>query len=60
MCDGALAQTTQRGCGISSLEIFRSRLDMVLGSLLWVALLEQELDQVDPDSPASLSHPVIL
>ena len=32
-----------RGCGVSSLEPFRSRLDVVLGTLLWVALLEQGL-----------------
>ena len=41
------------------MEIFRSRLDAVLGSLLWVALLEQGLEQVDPEGPASLSHPAI-
>jgi len=32
----ALAQVTQRGCGVSSLEIFRSCLDVVLHTLLWV------------------------
>ena len=32
-----------RGCGVSSLEIFRSCLDTVLDTLLWVALPEQPL-----------------
>lgn len=32
---------TQRGCGISSLQIIKSYQDLVLVSLLWVALLEQ-------------------
>lgn len=44
----------------SSLEIFENHPDVVLGSLLWVALLEQGSDQTDPESPASLSHPVVL
>ena len=30
-----------RGCGVSSLGMFRSRLAMGLGPLLWVSLLEQ-------------------
>lgn len=29
-----------------SVEIFKNHLDVVLGSLLWVALLEQGLEQV--------------
>lgn len=32
----ALAQVNQRSCGISSLEIFRSHLDVILYTLLWV------------------------
>lgn len=51
---------TQRGCGISSLQIIKSYQDLVLVSLLWVALLEQGLDQVDPEVPANPSHAVIL
>jgi len=41
-CEGdrALAQVAQRGCGVSSLEIFKSHLDIVLGNQLLVALLE--------------------
>ena len=39
--DGALAQAAQRGGGVSSLEIFRGYLDVVLRTLLWAALLEQ-------------------
>lgn len=37
----------QRGCGFSSLEIFQSCLDTGLGSLLWVSLPEQGLEQMD-------------
>jgi len=40
--DEAEAQAAQRGCGVSSLEMFRSHLD----TLLWVSLLEQGLDLV--------------
>lgn len=32
---------------------------MALGSLLWVTLLDQWLDQMDPGVPAILSHSVI-
>lgn len=31
---------------------------MSLGSLIWVFLLEQGLDQVDPEVSANLSHSV--
>jgi len=34
-----------RGCGVSSLEISKSHLDMGLGALLWVSLLEWWLDR---------------
>lgn len=38
----------------SSLEMSKSHLDVVLGTMLWVALLEQGLDQMDPEvSPTS-------
>jgi len=30
---------------------------MVLGSLLWVSLLDQKLEQMDPQVPDSLSYP---
>ena len=49
--DRALAQAAQAGCGVSSLEIFKSHLDMDLGTLLWVALLGQGLDQVGSRGP---------
>ena len=39
--DRALAQVAQRGGRVSSFDTFKSYLDMVLGTLLWVALLEQ-------------------
>ena len=39
--DGALAQAAQGGCESPSLEIFKTRLDTVLCSLLWVTLLRQ-------------------
>lgn len=42
---------TQRGCGISSLQIIKSYQDLVLVSLLWVALLEQGLGQTASRSP---------
>ena len=45
-----------RGCGVSSLELSRSHLAVGLGTLLWVVLLEQ----VGPELPASLNHPVSL
>lgn len=37
--DGALAHVAQKGYGVSSLEIFRSCLDLILGYLLWMSLL---------------------
>lgn len=46
--------------GVSSLEIFKSFLDMMLFTLLWVALLEQELDKMDSDVSSSFCHAVIL
>ena len=58
----ALAQAAQRGCGVSSWEISKSRLDVGLGSLLWVSLLEQGLGLVGsrgPCPPQPLCDPVI-
>lgn len=52
--EGALEQFAQRGCGISSLEIFRSCVDVVLGTLRCAALLGQGLGKMD------LSYLVIL
>jgi len=49
-----------RGCGISSLGISQSHLDVALGTLLWVSLLGQGLEQRDPEGPASLSCAVLL
>lgn len=34
-------------------------MEVVLGTLLWMALLEQGLHQMDPEVPANLSHAVI-
>ena len=48
---GALAQAAQRGCGVSSLGISRSRLDVALGSLLWVSLLGQGWEQLASRGP---------
>lgn len=48
----------ESSCGVS-LEIFQNCLDVVLGTLLWVSLLDQELGQKDPEVP-SLNQPVIL
>jgi len=58
--EGALAQVVRRGCGISSLEIFESHLSMFLGTLVWVFLLEQELDWLDPEQPSNIYWSVIL
>ena len=38
-----------RGCGVSSLGISQSLLDVALGTLLWVSLLGQGLEQRDPE-----------
>lgn len=56
----ALAQVPQRDCGFSSLKIFRSSLDVGLVTVLWMALLEQRLEQVVPEGPANLSRAVSL
>lgn len=50
----------QRGCGMFSFEISRSHLDVGLGTMLWVSLLEWRLGQMDPGDAASLSHDVVL
>lgn len=34
--------------------------DVVLGTLLWVSLLEQGLEEMDTEVPSSFSHLVIL
>lgn len=47
------------GCPESLLSL-KSHLDGVLGSLLWVSLLEQGLEQMDSEVPDSLSHSGIL
>ena len=56
MGEGALAQTARRGCGVFSLEISKSRLDVALGNLFWVSLLGQGWHQ----GPSSLSPSVIM
>ena len=54
--DRALEQPAQRGCGVSSLEIFKSLLDIILDNLHRVSLLElRVLDQTDPEVPANYS-----
>ena len=49
-----------RDCGVSSLRISSSCLDVALGTLLWVALLEQGLEQAGHEVPVNLSQPVTL
>lgn len=49
--DGALAQAACRGYGVSSMENFRSPLEVVLRTLLWASLLESGLDQMDLAGP---------
>lgn len=48
-----------RGCKVS-LESSKSCLDVVLGTFLWVSLLEQGMDQMDPDVPAAFSFATLL
>jgi len=48
-----------RDCRVSSLRISSSGLEVALGTLRWVALLERGLGLRDPEGPAHLSHPVI-
>ena len=43
-----------RGCGVSSLEVSRSCLDVGLGTLLWVAITGAG---VGPDGPKGLCQP---
>lgn len=43
-----------RGCGVSSLKIIRSYVDVVLGRMLWVSLFEQGWGQMDPEAPSNL------
>jgi len=49
-----------RGCGVSSLQLSRSRLAVGLGTLLWVVLLEQGLGHRHTESPACLSQTGVL
>lgn len=46
--------------GFASLKISKSYLDMVLGTLLKVSLLEQGLDRMDLEFPSNFNHTVIL
>ena len=48
-----------RGSGVS-LGICQSHLDKALGTLLWVSLLEQGLEQMDPEVHFNPNHFVIL
>ena len=45
-----------RGCGVSSLEISKSHVDVGLSTLLWVSLLGHGLEQVTPEVPANLIY----
>lgn len=42
------------------MEISKSCLDVALGPLLWVPLLEQRLGLMDPEVPLHLHHSVLL
>lgn len=56
----ALVQLAQRGCGVSSLKIFKSHLGMVLSNLIYATLLEQMgLTRQPPEVPSILNHSVI-
>lgn len=43
-------------CGVPSLEIFKTQLDVSMGSLPWVALLEQGLEQMYPEVTSNFNH----
>lgn len=47
----ALGQAAQKNCGVSLLEVFKSCLNMVLDTLLWVSLLELGLCPVTSRTP---------
>ena len=47
-------------CEVSFLEIFQSCWSRVLGTLLLLSLLEQGLEQADPEVPSHLNHSLIL
>lgn len=42
----------------ASMEIFGSCMDVVLGTLLCMSLLELKCDQMDPDVPSDLNRSV--
>ena len=48
-----------RGCGVSSLGISQSCLDVAPGTLLWVPLLGQGLSQMAAEILSNLKHSVI-
>lgn len=48
------------GCAVSFLKIPKSQLDMVLGPLLWVSLLEEGVGLMDPEVSDKFSHSLIL
>jgi len=56
----AVETIAQKICGVTSLEIFKIHLGMILGTLLGVSLLEQVLDKMDLGVPSNLSHFVVL
>lgn len=55
-----LAQVTQKDCGVFSSETFKIHLDLLLSSLFWVPLYEQELDQMDSEDPSNFNNSGIL
>lgn len=55
--DGTLAQAAQR---LSSLEMFRRRTVMALGTPLWASLLDQRLGQLDPEGLPTPPTPQLL
>ena len=58
--DWVLEQFAAEYCGVFFLEISKSCLDVVLGTLLWMSLLKWGLDQMDPEEPSNFKHSVIL
>lgn len=73
--DAALVQIVQGGYRVLSLEVFKSSLNVILGTMVWMSMREQGLDKMGSDGPLqpqqscdsissealfTLSHPVIL
>jgi len=55
-----VVQAAQSGCKVSTLQLFKTHPEIGLGTLLWVALLQQELGHMGPEVPYNVNHSLIL